>query len=252
MATVIDLNCDLGEGFGTYEMGADEALLPLVSSANIACGFHAGDASIMRRRCDEAVRLGVRIGAHIGYRDLAGFGRRAMAVPAAVVRDEAVYQIGALDAFARAAGDRVRYVKPHGALYHAATDDDDVAGAVVEALRAFPGRLTLLGPDGSAMQRLARAAGMAYATEGFIDRSYTAAGRLTPRGQPDAHLSGPAALEQALSIATMQSVAALDGTRVAVSADSLCVHSDVPGAVERAREVRAVLERAGVTVRAFT
>lgn len=155
----VDLNSDLGEGFGAYRMGDDAAMLEVVTSANIACGFHAGDPSIMRRTCALAVEKGVRIGAHIGYRDLPGFGRRALAVPAAELRDETLYQIGSLDAFARAAGDRVRYVKPHGALYHAAAADRTLADAIVAALREFDSRLALLGPAATEMEHAARAAG---------------------------------------------------------------------------------------------
>jgi UPF0271 protein len=250
----IDLNSDLGEGYGAYRMGDDEALLEIVTSANVACGFHAGDARIMRRSCEQAVARGVRIGAHIAYQDLVGFGRRDIDVPAATVGDEALYQVGALDAFARAAGDRVRYVKPHGALYHAAARRPEIAAAVVEALIAAgrPGQpLQLLGPPGSELERAARAAEIGYAREGFADRSYTADGSLTPRGQPHAVLGADAALEQALAIATSGTATTPQGEPVAMTVDSLCVHGDSPAAVDMARAIRAALLERGLRLQAF-
>src|SRR5437899_469293 len=177
---MIDLNSDLGEGFGAWSMGDDEALLEIVTSANIACGFHAGDPSIMRRTCAVAVERGVRIGAHISYRDLAGFGRRAIAVPPRELTDECLYQIGALDAVARAAGDRVRYGKPHGALYNSAAVDASIAEAVATAVARYGG-LSLLGLPGSEHETAAAAAGIEFHAEGFADRAYTPAGTLVPR-----------------------------------------------------------------------
>uniref|UniRef100_UPI0012F6DF12 LamB/YcsF family protein n=1 Tax=Nocardia araoensis TaxID=228600 RepID=UPI0012F6DF12 len=158
----LDLNSDLGEGFGPWTMGDDAAMLDIVTSANIACGFHAGDPAIMRRTCALAVRKGVRIGAHVGYRDLAGFGRRAIAVAPGELRDEVLYQIGGLDAFAKAAGDRVRYVKPHGALYHSAARDRKLADAVLAAMVEYDPRLALLGPAGTQLESAAEAAGVRF------------------------------------------------------------------------------------------
>ncbi|MFF2553593.1 LamB/YcsF family protein [Nocardia sp. NPDC058058] len=248
----VDLNSDLGEGFGAYRMGDDAAMLAVVTSANIACGFHAGDPSIMRRTCALAVERGVRIGAHIGYRDLAGFGRRAIAVQPAEIRDETLYQLGSLDAFARAAGDRVRYVKPHGALYHAAAADPALASAIVTAMREFDAALALLGPAGTEMETAASAAGTPFLGEGFADRAYTADGLLAPRGTPGAVLSPDDALAQALSIARDGKAITVDGGTVAISAASICVHGDSPAAVEMAVRIRAALTDAGIPVRPFT
>ncbi|WP_280389228.1 LamB/YcsF family protein [Nocardia wallacei] len=248
---MMDLNSDLGEGFGAWSMGDDAALLDIVTSANIACGFHAGDPAIMRHTCELAVARGVRIGAHISYRDLAGFGRRAMAVPPPELSDECLYQIGALDAFARAAGDRVRYVKPHGALYHAASADREVADAVVRALTRYGG-LGLLGLPGARLAAAAAAAGIAFYAEGFADRAYTPAGDLVARGTPGSVLGEHAALAQAISIAVHGETRDVDGDPVAVPAASLCVHGDSPGAVAMARSIRDALAAKGIEVEAFS
>ncbi|MBL1073220.1 LamB/YcsF family protein [Nocardia sp. 2] len=248
----VDLNSDLGEGFGAWRMGDDAAMLDVVSSANIACGFHAGDPSIMRRTCALAVERGVRIGAHVGYRDLAGFGRRALAVPASELRDETLYQIGSLDAFARAAGDRVRYVKPHGALYHAAAADRASADAIVAAMREFDPNLALLGPAGTELEHAALAVGTPFFGEGFADRAYTPDGLLAPRGLPGAVLGADDAVAQALSIARSGKAASVAGGTVAVRADSICVHGDSPAAVEMARRIRATLDESGLPARPFT
>ncbi|MBF4997189.1 LamB/YcsF family protein [Nocardia sp. BSTN01] len=248
---VIDLNSDLGEGYGPYTMGDDEALLDVVTSANIACGFHAGDPVIMRRTCDLAVAHGVRIGAHISYRDLAGFGRREMAVSPAELTAESIYQIGALDGFARAAGDRVRYVKPHGALYHSAASDPAAAAAVVVALVAF-GQLSLLGPADSELARAAEAAGIPFHAEGFADRAYTPEGRLVPRGHAGAVLAAEAALGQAVSIAVDGHAHTVAGDPVRVEVRSLCVHGDSPDAVRMAHSIRQSLLDKGVELRSFT
>ncbi|MFJ4655981.1 LamB/YcsF family protein [Nocardia sp. NPDC088792] len=248
----LDLNSDLGEGFGAYRMGDDAAMLDVVTSANIACGFHAGDPAIMRRTCALAVERGVRIGAHIGHRDLAGFGRRAIPVTPDEVRDETLYQIGSLDAFARAAGDRVRYVKPHGALYHQVAADRALAEAIVAALREFDPALALLGPASTELEQAAHAAGTPFVGEGFADRAYTPEGLLTPRGTPGAVLHEDEAVTQALSIANHGKAVTVDGGTVAVSATSICVHGDTPAAVMMARRIRAALDDSGIPVRAFT
>jgi UPF0271 protein len=248
---VIDLNSDLGEGFGAYTMSDDAALLDVVTSANIACGFHGGDPVIMRRTCDLAVAHGVRIGAHISYRDLAGFGRREMMVSPAELTAESIYQIGALDGFARAAGDRVRYVKPHGALYHSAASDPAAAEAVVAALLAFE-ELSLLGPADSELARAAEAAGIPFHAEGFADRAYTPEGRLVPRGRAGAVLAAEAALGQAVSIAVDGHAHTVAGEPVRVEVRSLCVHGDSPDAVRMARSIRQSLLDKGVELRSFT
>ncbi|MFD4406890.1 LamB/YcsF family protein [Nocardia sp. NPDC058499] len=248
----LDLNSDLGEGFGAWSMGDDAAMLDIVTSANIACGFHAGDPSIMRRICSLAVEKGVRIGAHIGYRDLAGFGRRALAVAPAELRDETLYQIGALDGFARAAGDRVRYVKPHGALYHAAAAQPALADAVVAALREYDSALFLLGPAGTHLQESAALAGIRFVSEGFADRAYTATGGLAARDTPGAVLDADMALAQAVMLAETGAARVAGGGTVTVSPDSICVHGDTPAAVEMAQRIRAALADAGIAVASFT
>ncbi|WP_194816605.1 LamB/YcsF family protein [Nocardia sp. XZ_19_385] len=247
----LDLNSDLGEGFGPWAMGDDVAMLDIVTSANIACGFHAGDPSIMRRTCALAVGKGVRIGAHVGYRDLVGFGRRALAVPPAELRDEVLYQIGALDAFARAAGDRVRYVKPHGALYHSAAQDQGLADAIVEAMTTYDAELVLLGPAGTLLEQAAAAAKLRFVGEAFADRAYLPDGALAPRSAAGAVLSADAAVAQAVSIATTGAASTVDGGQVAVTSASICVHGDSPAAVEMARRIRTRLTELGLALESF-
>ena len=247
----IDLNADVGEGFGAWRVGDDEALLGLVSSANVACGFHAGDPAIMRRTCERAVELGVRIGAHVGYRDLAGFGRRHLDVGPELLRDEVAYQLGGLAACARLAGGAVRFVKPHGALYHRCVSDPAAAHAVVEAMRAFDPGLKLVGPPGSVLLEQARAAGVDAVAEGFADRAYLPDGGLVPRSRPGAVLPAPAAVAQAVRIATTARAATVDGTEVPLPVRTLCVHGDTAEAVSLARGLREALERAGVALVPF-
>ncbi|MEE1941317.1 5-oxoprolinase subunit PxpA [Streptomyces sp. TRM 70361] len=250
--TVIDLNADLGEGFGRWRLTDDEALLSVVSSANVACGFHAGDPSTMRRVCAAAAGRGVAIGAQVSYRDLAGFGRRAMDVPADELADEVAYQIGALRVFAEAAGTRVAYVKPHGALYNRTVRDTGQAGAVVAGVLLAGGGLPVLGLPGSSLLRAAGEAGLPTVTEAFADRGYTPDGTLVPRREPGAVLHEPGAVvDRALGIALRATVTAADGRQVAVSARSLCLHGDTPGAAGLARRVRRALEEAGVRIGAF-
>jgi UPF0271 protein len=248
----IDLNADLGEGFGVWRLGDDAALLEVVTSANVACGFHAGDPATMRRVCALAAERGVAIGAQVGYRDLAGFGRRRLEIAPDELAADVMYQLGALDAFARAAGTRVRYVKPHGALYNTAADDPVQAGAVATAVAAVDAGLPLLGLAGSRLAHAAAAAGLGFVAEGFADRAYTSTGRLVPRAEPGAVLSDPAAVvAQALAIAREQRVVAADGTPVAVPAASVCVHGDTAAAVRLAREIRTALAGAGVALAPF-
>ena len=248
----MDLNSDVGEGFGVWHLGDDEALLAIVTSANVACGFHAGDAPTMRRVCEQAAALGVTVGAQVGYRDLAGFGRRRIDVDPGELSDEVLYQVGALDAFARAAGTRVAYVKPHGALYNTAVHDEAQARAVVRAVRAYGGSLPVLGLPGSALLSAAEAAGLPGVPEGFADRAYTPEGALVPRSEDGALVTDPAAVvERAVRMAVDGRVVAVDGSVVAVEVASLCVHGDSPGSVPLARGVRDALTGAGVEVKPF-
>ncbi|KUM71701.1 LamB/YcsF family protein [Streptomyces griseorubiginosus] len=250
--TSIDLNADLGEGFGRWRLTDDEQLLTVVTSANVACGFHAGDAVTMRRVCELAAARGVRVGAQVSYRDLAGFGRRAMDVPSAELTAEVAYQIGALEVFARAAGTRVSYVKPHGALYNRVVHDEEQAAAVVAGVLLADAALPVLGLPGSRLLEAARAAGLTGVTEAFADRAYTEEGTLVPRGQEGAVVTDPeAVVERSLHLARDRAVIARSGTRIGVDARSLCLHGDTPGAVDLARRVRERLESSGIRVEAF-
>jgi UPF0271 protein len=252
MPVTLDLNSDLGEGFGVWRLGDDLALLDLVTSANVACGFHAGDPTIMRRVCARAAERGVAIGAHVGYRDLAGFGRRAMDVEPDRLADEVIYQIGALDGFARLAGSRVAYVKPHGALYNRIVHDAGQAAAVVSAVTSYDPRLYLMGLPGSEVLRQAAAAGLATVPEAFADRAYLLDGRLAPRGTAGAVITDPAeVVRRSVAMATTGQVAAVDGAVVPIEARSLCVHGDTPGAVQLASQVRTGLLDAGVSLVSF-
>ncbi|WP_328939014.1 LamB/YcsF family protein [Streptomyces tauricus] len=252
VGTSIDLNADLGEGFGRWHLTDDEQLLSVVTSANVACGFHAGDASTMRRVCDLASERGVRIGAQVSYRDLAGFGRRAMDVPPDELAAEVAYQIGALEVFARAAGARVAYVKPHGALYNRVVRDEEQARAVVDGVRLADASLPVLGLPGSRFLDVAAEAGLPVVTEAFADRAYTDEGTLVPRGREGAVITrSEDVVERSVGLARSGVVTSHSGRDIAVRARSLCLHGDTPGAVELARRVRARLEEAGVRVEAF-
>ena len=249
--TELDLNSDLGEGFGAWTLGDDAALLDVVTSANVACGFHAGDPSIMRTVCAAAVGNGVSIGAQVGYRDLAGFGRRFIDVPETELADWVLYQVGALDAFARAAGGAVRYVKPHGALYNATVHHEAQARAVIAGVRAF-GDLPVLGLPGSRLLAEADSAGVRGILEAFADRGYSREGTLIPRGHSDALLTSTDDVgARALRRAERGELVAVDGTVLRTRAQSLCLHGDTPGAVQHARAVRAALTGAGVTLAPF-
>jgi len=248
----IDLNSDVGEGFGIWSLGDDQALLEVVTSANVACGFHASDPDIMRRVCAKAVERGVVIGAQVSYRDLAGFGRRSIDVPPATLVNDVIYQIGALDAFARVAGDRVRYLKPHGALYNRIVHDETQAAAVVDAVRAYDPSLPVLGLPGSAWLRLAAEAGLTTVTEAFADRGYNPQATLVPRSQPGALITDDdAAADRVVRMVTEGVVRAVDGSDVAVAARSVCVHGDSPNAVSMARGIRAAILERGITLEPF-
>jgi 5-oxoprolinase (ATP-hydrolysing) subunit A len=248
----VDLNADLGEGFGVWRLGDDDALLEVVTSANVACGFHAGDPSTMRRVCRRAVEAGVAVGAQVSYRDLAGFGRRFVDVEPAELADDVLYQIAALDGVARASGDRVRYVKPHGALYNAVVAHEAQAAAVVAAVRDLDRSLPVLGLPGSALLRAAANAGLRTVAEGFADRGYTPQGTLVPRREPGALVHDPAQVAaRAVRMAAEGVVEAVDGSVVRMAVESVCVHGDTPGAAALARAVRTALAGAGLGPRPF-
>jgi UPF0271 protein len=236
----MDLNSDLGEGFGIWKLGDDTALLSIITSANVACGFHAGDPSTMRRVCEEAAKNGVRIGAQVSYRDLAGFGRRFIDADPVELADEVLYQIGALDACARAAGTEVVYVKPHGALYNATVHHEKQAEAVVNGTKAFKD-LPILGLPGSELLKKAERAGLRAVQEAFADRGYTPEGTLVPRSQPNALLTDTAQIVERATRLQDGEIVAVDGSVIKTRAESLCVHGDTPGAVEHARAVREAL-----------
>lgn len=253
--TTIDINADLGESFGRWVLGDDEAMLDLVTSANIACGFHAGDPRTLLRACELAVARGVALGAQVGYRDLAGFGRRFVDVERDDLVADVLYQLGALDGLARVAGGRVTYLKPHGALYNAIVTHRAQAGAVVEAVGRWNQShepIAVLGLPGSAFLAAAEAAGVRTVREAFADRAYTPDGALVSRREPGAVLHDPALVAaRAVGLATHQRLVAADGTELALTADSVCVHGDSPGAVAMARAVRGALAGAGVAVAPF-
>lgn len=249
---VIDLNADVGESFGRWRLGDDEGLLAVVTSANVACGFHAGDPTTLVSVCRAAAARGVAIGAQVGYRDLAGFGRRFVDVAATDLVADVLYQIGALDGIARSCGSRVSYVKPHGALYNAVVHHPGQAQAVVDAVTAWPDPLALLGLPGSELLARAEAAGVRIVPEAFADRAYTADGRLVARSQQGAVIVDPGEVaERAVRMAVDSTVRAIDGTTVHIDAESVCVHGDTPGAVVLAAAVRNALGAAGVTLRPF-
>lgn len=248
----VDLNSDLGEGFGHWTMGDDDALLQVVTSANVACGFHAGDGSIMRLVCAQAVERGVAIGAHVGYRDLPGFGRRFIDIEPAALAADVIYQIGALDGFARIAGSQVKYVKPHGALYNAIAHHEEQAAAVVEAVEAYDRTLPVLGLPGSAWLRLAREAGLTVVHEAFADRAYSPEGTLVSRQLPGAVLHDQQEIaRRCVAMATGATIKDVQGGDLRISPGSICVHGDTPGAVGIARSVRDALAGAGVTLAPF-
>jgi UPF0271 protein len=249
---IVDLNSDLGEGHGRWTLGDDDALLGVVTSANVACGFHAGDAWIMRRICERAADNGVAIGAHVSYQDLAGFGRRFIDVEPEILTQEVIYQIGALDAFARVAGSRVRYVKPHGALYNAIVQHEEQAAAVVQALVDYDPTLPVMGLAGSAWLRRAEEAGLTAVREAFADRAYTPEGALVSRRLPGAVLHDADEIaERCVAMAKGEPITDSDGGSLMLRADSICVHGDTPSAVDIARKVKKALTHAGVGLAPF-
>ena len=248
----VDLNSDLGEGFGVWRLGDDAGLLGVVTSANVACGFHAGDPATMRRVCSLAAERGVAIGAQVSYRDLAGFGRRFVDVEPSDLTADVLYQLGALDGFARIAGSSLAYVKPHGALYNAIVTHEAQAAAVVEAVRHFDTGLPVLGLPGSRWLGLAGEAGLRVVEEAFADRAYTAEGTLVSRREPGAVLEGvDEVTDRCVRMVQDGEITAVDGSTVAVRPASICVHGDTPGALAMARSVRAGLQGAGVRLAPF-
>ncbi len=249
MGAIVDLNADMGEGFGTYTKGDDAGLMGVVTSANIACGFHAGDPHVMHRTVGLCADKGVAPGAHPGFPDLLGFGRRNLETDEGQVYDWMLYQIGALDAFVRAQGLRLQHVKPHGALYNRAAGDPCLAREIAEAVRDYDPDLILLGLAGSELPRAGLAVGLTVAREAFLDRAYMPDGTLASRKLPGAVLTGPDLVaRRAVAMCTRRRVTAVDGTEIPIQADSFCVHGDSPGAVALAASVRKALEEAGVRV----
>lgn len=248
----VDLNSDLGEGFGHWSLGDDDALIDVVTSANVACGFHAGDSSIMRRVCRQAVSCGVAIGAQVGYRDLPGFGRRFIDIEPEALTQDVIYQIGALEAFARVAGSRVSYVKPHGALYNAIVHHEEQAAAVVRAVVDYDPALPVMGLPGSVWLRRAEEAGLTVVREAFADRAYTPQATLVSRRVPGAMLHDAQEIaRRCVAMATGEPIEDVEGGRLTLTPDSICVHGDTAGAVEIARTVKDGLVAAGVRVTAF-
>lgn len=248
----VDLNADLAEGFGVWELGDDDAMLDIVTSANLACGFHAGNPVGLARTCRTAAHRGVRIGAQVGYFDLAGFGRRRIDVDPEELTADVMYQIGALAALAQAAGSALSYVKPHGALYNTVVSDRAQARAVAEAVHACDPALPILGPAGSVLFDESHRLGLRTVAEAFADRAYLPDGRLVPRSEPAAVLRDP--LEIAQRVARMVdsgTVTAVDGSVIRLEVESVCVHGDSPGAVAIARAVREGLTASGIELTAF-
>jgi len=253
MALSIDLNCDMGESFGPWVMGHDDEVLPLVTSANIACGFHAGDPATMRKTVASALGHGVALGAHPGLPDLSGFGRRAMSITPQQAYDLVVVQVGALAATAASQGGRLNHVKAHGALYHMAVSDPAIARSLAQAVRDVDRSLVFYALASSDMAKIAEDVGLTVAHEVFADRSYQPDGSLTPRSRPDAMIVDPeVSIRQVLGMVTEGHVKAVDGSDVPVRADTLCIHGDQPGAVVFAQTIRAALKQEGIEVKPIT
>lgn len=249
MARVVDLNCDLGESFGVWRLGADEEVMEVITSANVACGMHAGDPLVMTRTVRLCRTHGVAIGAHPSYPDLVGFGRRPIPMSPEEVAAYCLYQIGSLEAIARAEGVALQHIKPHGALYNVAAQDDRIAGAIADLVRrAYPDRILVV-LAGSALERAAREAGLRVAREAFCDRAYRRDGTLLPRSEPGAVLTEPFEVaSRAVRIVYGEPIETADGGEITVEADTLCIHGDTPDAATLARAVRAALEEAHVQV----
>ncbi len=249
----IDLNSDLGESFGQWKMGDDAAILPVVSSANVACGFHAGSPAGILATLEAARRNGVAVGAHVAYPDLVGFGRRAMDIASDELTADVIYQIGALQGLARAAGSEVSYVKPHGALYNTIAHDQRQALAVIAAIKALDSSLILVALAGSPLVELAREQGLKVVAEAFADRAYHADGTLVSRREVGAVLHDPEQVAQRmLRLINEGGVESVEGKFTCIEADSICVHGDSPGAIAMARQIRTTLESHGIAIRPFS
>jgi len=245
----IDLNCDVGESFGRYTLGSDAELMPLISSANIACGFHAGDPVVMRKTVQLAVAHGVGIGAHPGFPDLVGFGRRNLSLSSEELRNTMIYQIGALMGFARVFGITLQHVKLHGAMYNLAANDENMGAIIVDALLEIDERLILFGLVGSTLLKIARAAGLKAAREAFADRAYTEDSSLVSRQVPGAVITDSAHIaERVLKMATEKKVTTITGTEIDLEPDTICVHGDTSGAVEHLKHITAALNREGIEI----
>jgi UPF0271 protein len=248
----VDINCDMGESFGAWTMGADAEVMPNITSANVACGAHAGDPTVMRRTIRSAKAHGVAVGAHPGFADLQGFGRREVSVDPVEVEDSLIAQIGAVAAMARAEGVALRHVKAHGALYNMAARDRSLADAIARAIKAFDAHLIMFGLPNSPMIDAGRAAGLEVASEGFADRAYEPDGSLTPRSRPGAVVHDPAlVVERAIRMVRDGVVLTVNGAPIPMTVDTICVHGDTPGAPELTRRIRAGLEAAGIDVRSL-
>lgn len=252
MTQRIDLNSDLGEGFGPWTMGDDAAMLQLVSSANVACGGHAGDPETMFRTLQIAVKNGVVVGAHPGYADRQGFGRRIIPMTPAEVGRMVAAQVGSLQAIASLAGTKVRYVKPHGALGNLAADNADVARAIVQAVQGISRELAVLAISGTVLEHEARSAGLSVYSEVFADRGYLSTGRLVPRSRPDAMIHDvDHAVQRLLRLLESGLMPVVDGEPIRLAAHSICVHGDSAGAVDMARAIRQRLQDHGVRIAPF-
>jgi 5-oxoprolinase (ATP-hydrolysing) subunit A len=248
----IDLNCDMGEGFGAYTLGFDEEAMSLITSANVACGFHASDPATMRKTVRLAKRYGVAVGAHPSFPDLVGFGRRNLAASPEEIRDDVTYQVGALWAFCQSEGVPLRHVKAHGALYNQAATDGRAADALAQAVKAVDPKLVLVCLSRSAMVEAAVRAGIPHVEEAFADRAYTREGTLVPRSKPGAVIEEPARMaERAVGMVLLKTVQAIDGAQVGLDPRTICVHGDTRGAVEAIRTIRAALEKQQIVVRPF-
>jgi 5-oxoprolinase (ATP-hydrolysing) subunit A len=252
MADRVDLNCDMGESFGAYRIGADEAVFPYITSANVACGFHGGDPTVMRTTLASARDRGVAVGAHPGFPDLIGFGRRNIDATTDEIYDLVVYQIGALLGFANAAKMQLQHVKPHGALYNMAVGKPELAAAIARAVRDVDRGLVLFGLPGSHLISEGEAAGLSTASEAFADRNYMSDGTLVSRRRSDAHVSDAAeAVSRAIRMVRDGTVTPVDGPPISMRVDTICIHGDGPHAAQFAQQLRSGFEKAGITVRAL-
>ncbi|HZK17862.1 MAG TPA: 5-oxoprolinase subunit PxpA [Clostridia bacterium] len=250
MRVMVDLNCDMGESFGTYKIALDEEAVKYITSANIACGFHAGDPQVMAKTVDMSVSQGVGLGAHPGYPDLMGFGRRDLGATPNEVKNYIIYQVGALMAFANTKGSGLQHVKPHGALYNTAAVNKKIARAIAEALYAVDKNIIFMVLAGAETEKAAQEVGLRHAREVFADRNYNSDGTLVARSHPQSIIKDPAeAAKRMVEIVKTGRLKALDGTVFNVEADSICVHGDTPGAIKHMINLRQALEGAGIEVR---